>query len=129
MPEQVGRIFIDPVGTRPLKFFLSISSGEKPDSQSLRSPGSQLVPNTIPNHDRILNFHAEAGSGRDKEVGIGFRKVDLISGNNGNTGLDGKKIKCGPGRLHTAACGYRPRDAEIRKPSQQVARTRKSSNV
>ena len=117
MAYQVERIIINAVGARSLKFFLSVPSGEETDSECSRSPSGQQVPYAVPHHDRSLNVHAEALSSREEKVGVRFGKMDLISRDNGNVRLDGKKIKCRPGRLHEAACGYRPGYAEIGESS------------
>ena len=77
--QHVERILVDAIGSGAFQFVLAVSSGEKANSQRTRTPGSQQVPYTISYHNGIANVSTQQFRGGEKQVGIGFRVLNLIS--------------------------------------------------
>src|SRR6185369_1427477 len=80
MAQEICRIVIDSVSTGAFQLFATVTAGKQPDTQSPRASRCEQIPDTVADDNRIANLDSEFLSGRQKQIRIGFRMLDHISG-------------------------------------------------
>jgi hypothetical protein len=94
VPEEVGRIFVNPSGTGALKFLLSVTAGQQSDAQRPRPTRRKHIPDRIADHDGVFDICTETVSGRQKKVRIRFGILDLVASHNRDLGrIDAKRVQ------------------------------------
>ena len=60
VPEEVGRIFVDPAGAGALELFAAVTSGQQAHAQRAGALRSQHVPDTVTDHQGALDPHLQS---------------------------------------------------------------------
>ena len=55
MPQQVGRVLVDPVGARPHQLVLAIAARQQADAERPGAPRRQHVPDAVAHHAGALD--------------------------------------------------------------------------
>ena len=87
MPQQVGRILIDPVRSRALQLILTVAAGKQTHSQGSAAASRKQIPDAIAHDNGIGNRYAQAFGGGEEEIRVRFGAGNLITCNHGSTAL------------------------------------------
>src|SRR6266849_3543958 len=90
---QLGRIAIDPEGTRARQLIFAVAAAQQSDAQHARSARSQEVPNRVSDDITIVNRNAESLLAGEKEIGRWFRAqhIATLHDNGLRTDSEGRK--------------------------------------
>ena len=107
--EHVGRVLVNAVCADPFEFFFSVTAGKDANPQTSRSPGCQKIPHAISNNHRIRYGNMQSLGGREEQIRVRLRALDLVSRDDGVSGLTPSILRDGSAtsRCPLVAIAYR----------------------
>ena len=88
MPQQVGRIIVHPVRTRPLELVSPVPPRKQANSQRQGPSRGEHIPDAVADYDAVGDWDVELLGGSQKHIGVRFGVAHLISSHDWGAGVE-----------------------------------------